>query len=468
MSKNHKNKMNRRKFMGTASCAAVGYTSLFSSLINLKSLNAAAIANSTTMQGNDYKAIVCLALGGGIDSYNVLVPRGNTEYNEYANTRSNQAIPQADLLPITPNTSDGRQYGLHPALTNIKSMFDQGDAAFVANVGSLVEPITKTQYMNGGVQLPLGLYSHADQFMHWQTSLPQSRSAVGWGGKIADLIGDMNSNQIISMNISLGGSNVFQSGNDSVEYSINPYNGSYGIDGYGHSWQFSQLQTAAIDNMIDAQYQDAFKKTFMDVVKTGRDGHAQFSAAIDGVNPFATTFTNNDISQSFHMVAKTIAARSALGMSRQIFFIEYGGWDHHDEVLVNMQQMLSEVDTAVGEFYNALGELNMKDKVTTFSMSEFARTLTSNGNGTDHAWGGNSMVLGGAVNGKDIYGTYPSLALNGPDEIGGGVIIPKVSADEYFAELASWYGVMDSDLPLILPNIGNFYTPGNGGPIGFL
>lgn len=467
MGKHHH--IDRRKFLGTASCAAVGYTTLFSSLVNLKAVNAASIFNSATAMGGDYKAMVCLALGGGMDSFNVLIPRGNSEYNEYATTRSNQAIPQGDLLPITPATSDGKLYGLHPQMTNIQNMFANGEAAFVANVGSLIEPINKAQFYDGSVPTPLGLYSHADQFMHWQTSVPHDRSPIGWGGKIADLIGDANNNQTISMNISLSGSNVFQTGNNTIEYAVNPYEGSVGIEGYGEPWQFNQLRTAALDSMIEGQYQDAFKKTFVDVIKTARDGHVMFSEALDGVPDFNTQFSDNRLSQAFSMVARTIAARTDLDMNRQIFFIEYGGWDHHDEVLMNMNEMMNEVDNAIGEFYNALSEINMKDCVTTFSLSEFSRTLTSNGNGTDHAWGGNCMVFGGAVNGGDIYGSYPSLALNNNLEVGGGVLIPTISADEYFAELARWYGVMNSDLPTIFPNIGNFYNiGGSSGPLGFM
>ncbi len=464
-----KNKMNRRKFLGTASCATLGYTTLFSTLVNLKSMNAASILNSSTIASGDYKALVCLALGGGIDSYNMVIPVGNAEYQEYATTRSNQAIPQNEPLPINPNTSDGKSYGFHPAMTNLHSMFENGDAAIVANVGSLIEPITKTQFFNGSIPTPLGLYSHADQFMHWQTSVPHDRVAVGWGGKIADMMNSANSNQTISMNMSLSGSNVFQTGNNTVEYSVDPYEGSVGINGYGDPWQFSQLRTAAINSMIEAQYQDAFKQAYVDVIKTARDGHNLFSGAIESLTPFNTEFTENYISQAFHMVAKTIAARTDLSMNRQIFFIEYGGWDHHDEVLMNMNEMMGEVDTAIGEFYSALDEINMRDCVTTFSMSEFARTLTSNGNGTDHAWGGNSFVVGGSVNGKEMYGTYPSLALDGPLEVGGGVVIPTTSADEYFAELSRWYGVMNTDLPTLFPNIGNFYDiNSSSGPIGFM
>ena len=203
-------------------------------------------------------------------------------------------------------------------------------------------------------------------------------------------------------------------------------------------------------------------------MKGGKDGAEGFNAATEGI-VLNTDFTDNYLSQSFHMVAKTIAARETLGMTRQIFFIDYGGWDHHDEVLVAQEEMLTEVDTALSEFNAALKELNLFDCVTTFSTSEFGRTLTSNGNGTDHAWGGNVFVMGGAVQGGNIFGEYPSLELNNNLEIGGGVIIPTTSVDEYFADLALWYGVPPSELHILFPNIGNFYDVGSGNsPLGIM
>ncbi len=466
---NHKNINSRRNFLKTASCAAVGYTTLFSTLNNLKAANAAAIANSATYASGDYKALICLMYSGGMDSFNMLIPRGDDEYDEYNNTRTNLAIPKDDLLTINPNTDDGQQYGLHPAMSNVRDLFEDGKVAFVANVGSLVEPTSKTDYEQGSTDLPLGLFSHSDQQMHWQTGLPQDRSPIGWGGKISDLLQDMNSNQKISMNISLGGSNVYQAGNNTVEYAIDPYDGSYGINGYDDPWLFGQLRKAGIDSMLTKSYQDVFKQSYINVLDTAKTGHEEFSTAIDGVTPFATQFTDNDLSQSFHMIAKTIAARDTLGMSRQIFFVNYGGWDHHDDILDQQNEMLLEVDAALSEFNAAMEEIDMNDCVTTFTISEFGRTLTSNGNGTDHAWGGNVMIMGGAVNGKDIYGTFPSLALDSALEIGGGVLIPSTAADEYFAELSQWYGVSNTDLPMILPNVGNFYNVnGSAPPIGFM
>lgn len=462
-----KHKISRRKFLGQASCAGIGYTTLMSTLVNLKNINAASILNSTTIDTGDYKALVCLVLSGGADSFNMLAPKGNAEWNEYATTRSNLALPKNDLRSITPTNNMEKTLGVHPSMISMQQMFNNGELAFISNIGSLINGVSKDEIYNGTADLPLGLFSHADQLMHWQTGIPQDRVAQGWGGKIADMLKACNTNQNISLNVSLSGSNLYQTGNSSIEFAIDPYAGATTINGYGEEWQFAQMQTQAIDNMIDAYYTDIFKKTFVDIIKIGKEGAEQFNSATESID-LNTDFSDTYLSQSFNMVAKTIAARNTLGMNRQIFFIDFGGWDHHDEVLLAQEEMLEEVDNALAEFNAAMKEINAFNDVTTFSMSEFGRTLTSNGNGTDHAWGGNVFVMGGAVNGQQVFGEYPSLELESNIEIGGGVLIPSMSVDEYFAELSLWFGVPSSELVTLFPNIGNFYSPGSGNPIGFL
>jgi uncharacterized protein (DUF1501 family) len=393
------------------------------------------------------------------------MPTDTNEYSDYATTRSNLAIPEADILGLS-----GTDHGIHPAMTDLKDMYDDGKLAFMTNVGTLIEPTTKTQFYDESVDLPLGLYSHSDQSQQWQTSVPHDRTNIGWGGRVADLVSSMNTNENISMNVSLNGANTFQRGLDTVEYTIDPYDGSIGIINYDGQNQLQMAKKFATDNMIEAAYADAFKQTYVDIIKVSRDAHQEFSAAIDGVTPFSTiTFSDTDLSQSFHMIAKTIAAKDTLNFERQIFFVELGGFDMHDELLVAHDDRMKLVNDALFEFQQAMEEISMDDCVTTFTMSEFSRTLTSNGNGTDHAWGANVMMMGGAVNGGSLYGTYPNLALDSSIELGGGVLIPDISTDEYFAELALWFGVSASDLSTIFPNIGNFYDTNSGVmPYGFL
>jgi uncharacterized protein (DUF1501 family) len=425
-------------------------------------------AKNSLNPSNDYKALVCILLAGGNDSFNMLVPTSNNAYNTYSTTRSNQALAQNSLLGLSHLAGGMPSLGVHPSMPEVQNMYNSGRLAFISNVGTLVEPTTKTQFENGGVTLPLGLFSHADQIQQWQTSVPQTRSSSGWGGRMADILQSMNNNQNISMNISLSGRNFFQSGNQSSEYTINPTGtGSIGIEGYNGDDMIDMIRTTAVDNLLEDQYVDIFKKTYADVTRNAQSSHQQFSSAIGGVN-LSTTFSTSRLSQSMQMVAKTIAARNTLDVCRQTFFITFGGWDHHDELLNNQAGMLTVVSKALNEFNNAMNELGMANNVTTFTISDFARTLTSNGNGTDHAWGGNVMVMGGKVNGGRIYGEYPSLALNSSLDVGNGVLIPTLSTDEYFAELAQWYGVSNSDINNIFPNLMNFYSANGQPPIGFM
>ncbi|HEX5626319.1 MAG TPA: DUF1501 domain-containing protein, partial [Saprospiraceae bacterium] len=298
------------------------------------------------------------------------------------------------------------------------------------------------------------------------------RSNIGWGGRMADLIRDMNQAKDISMNISLSGTNIFQTGNETIEFAIDPRSGSIGISGYGTTNmydQFNLARTHAIDTLLDHSYQDVFQKTYMDVIRSSRDGHVSFTKALESAVDLQTPFSDNEISQAFRMIARTISAHESLQFKRQIFFVNFSGWDHHDEVLNNQSQMLGIVDNALSEFNMALEELQMFNQVTTFTASEFGRSLTSNGNGTDHAWGGNVMVMGGAVNGKKMHGKYPLLTANNDLNIYDGIMIPTTSVDQYFAELGLWMGVAPNDLKYMLPNIGNFYDTASGkAPLGFL
>lgn len=462
-----KYKYSRRDFIGAAPCLALGTTTLFSSLINLKAINA--LMGTTPIVGGEYKALVCILLSGGNDSYNMVVPRSDNEYSEYAAVRSNLAIPQNELLPITPNTTDGREYGLHPSMTGLQGLFQQGNAAFVNNVGTLVEPVTKPEIENQSVKLPLGLLSHIDQAMHWQTAFPQERTSTGWGGKMADILKSMNTNDEVSMNISLGGNNIFQRGEEVSEFAINN-DGGVSVFGYGNPEPFLELMTTDINSMNNKEYEDVFKDSYKGVLKRSIESNEFFNQSIESVNDLNTQFSNSNISKDLRMVAQSIAARNNLGAKRQIFFVQLGGFDTHDDNGSNKHaELLLNLDNALSEFYAATEELGVSDCVTTYTISDFARTLTSNGNGTDHAWGGNTIVIGGAVKGKEMYGDYPIIGLNTNLELGGGVLLPTTAADQYFAEIALWFGISPNDLSLILPNIGNFYdVSSNDAPLGFL
>ena len=471
--------MKRRSFIQQASCAAVGYTTLFSTLFNLKSISASAMSNSFVNDCAEYRALVCLMMSGGNDSYNMLIPFDGPAYTEYAATRGDLALGNGlngtpnEITEINPNTSQGRTLGMHHSMVGMKSLFDSGELAFMANIGALAEPIANTtEFYSGTKNIPLGLYSHSDQQVHWQTARPMERTGLGWGGKIADMIDTVNCNNTVSVNISLNGTNVFQAGNNSFSYVISPYDGSIGIQNYGNGGTFYNLRDAAMNNILDHNYQDAFKNAYSGEIKNANDTHLLFSSAINQVT-LNTTFGESRISKSFEMIAKTIAAanmQTGLSpMKRQIFFVDIGGFDTHDEVFNSHVNLFSQIDEALTSFNAAMKETSLNDKVTTFSISEFGRTLSSNGMGSDHGWGGNVFVMGGAVNGKEVYGSYPDLGYGTEIEIGGGVYIPQLSADQYFAELALWFGVPKTDLALIFPNIGEFYdVMSPNPPIGFL
>jgi uncharacterized protein (DUF1501 family) len=455
----------RRSFLKTTGCAALGCTTAFSSLINMKAIASAVMDKSEGDQ--DYKALVCIMMAGGADSHNMLIPRGNFEYDEYLTTRSNLAIPKSQIIPLDHTPMDGKFYGVHPGMPEVSNLFNSGRLSWLANVGTLIEPITKAQYESNSGTLPLGLYSHSDQIKHWQTGRPGDRSTHGWAGRMADLIQSQNGNPDLSMNISLGGTNYFQNGNSTSEFSIQA-DGEFGMRGYGTGNSYHDLRDGAINDILERDYSDMYKKTYVDTFKKSVDGSVILEEALAEVPDFNTSFSPTTLSSQMKMIAKVIAARESLGFTRQTFFINIGGWDHHDEVLESQQEKLPELDSALSEFMSVLEEMGMEDNVTTFSVSDLGRTLTSNGNGSDHAWGGNAMIMGGSVNGGQIYGEYPSLEINSDLMLPRGVIIPTTSASEYLAELAMWFGVSQSDLFEIFPDLNNFYNPGSEYPIGFM
>ena len=459
MSHNH----TRRGFLNQLGlgCASVGATSLLSGITNLGLINAAVAANKSVYapKAGNYKALVCIMLSGGNDSYNMLVPKGDAEHLEYATVRTNLAIEKETLRPINPINSIGKVLGLHPNLENIQTLFETEKAAFVANVGALVEPTTVAQFKNNENN-PVGLFSHSDQRLHWQTSIPQDRNANGWGGRLADILYTNNMNTDISMNISLNGVNTFQRGNIITEYAIEPSGGgSVSINGSSNDNFYNTLKRETLDNILESSYQNVLEKAYAGSISNSKNSSIQFAAALANGTPFTTPFGDDSLSDRLEMVTKVIAAKDQLDMTNQTFFVQQGGYDNHDNNITDHGNLMTQLDTAIGSFYTALTELGMQDDVVIFTASDFARKLVSNGNGSDHTWGGHSLVIGGGVSGKKVYGTYPDLYLDNPWDSGKGRIIPTTSCDELFAELALWMGASTGDLYNVLPNIGNFWTP---------
>ena len=416
---------------------------------------------------NDYKALVCILLAGGADSFNMLVPYDTGRYADYLGFRSDLALPRANLLPLAYTGTQGQAFAVHPGLGAVRTLFDQGDLAFVANVGTLAEPTDKTAFVEGTVRLPLGLFSHADQIAQWQTSVPDRRIATGVAGRIADIVTASAPAPPISMNISLSGTNVFQTGQAVTDYSLDASDGVRLVAGYGQPG--SEVFTTALDTMLAANYGDPFRRSYAVKLRGAIDSGATFKTALDAAPLLSTAFSSTPLSRSLAQIAKVISVRDTLSANRQTFFVSLGGWDHHDNVLPLQAQMLPGVAAALSEFQQSMVELGVSDEVTTFTISDFGRTLTSNGKGSDHGWGGHQMVMGGAVAGRRVYGAYPVLIADNALDVGRGRYIPTTSVDAFYAELALWFGIAPSELDLVLPNIRRFCAPESmAPPVGFM
>ena len=293
-------------------------------------------------------------------------------------------------------------------MPELRTLFEDGDAALLANVGTLLEPFDPIAVQDGSARLPLGLFSHADQISQWQTAMPDSRVSEGWGGRLADLMQDSNLQNGVSMNLSLSGSNVFQSGKRSGEYAIEATgNGAPGLNAYDDGSDFGAFKKRMVDGLLSVQQSHILRREHARRLRASIDVQAVFVDAIQTASELTTAFSPGPFSQSLRQIARVIAARGALGATRQTFFVSVGGWDHHDEVLDNQARMLPPIARGLLEFRDALRELAVLDNVTTFTISDFGRTLTSNGRGSDHGWGGHQIIMGGAVRGGQIYGDYP-------------------------------------------------------------
>ena len=479
--------LRRREFLHRALCATAG-SAAFGSLMGKMELAQAAIPRSLLGAGSNYKALVCLYLYGGNDCFNMVVPR-DAGHALYAQTRGSLAVPQAQLLALTPSTppQGGGLYGLHPQMIGTQQMFNAGRAAIVANAGPLVRPVNKQSYQMPGTPLPAQLFSHSDQSVLWQTPRADTSARTGWGGRLADIFAASNPNQVLSMNVSLDGENVFQAG-----IQVSPYfMSSQGVEqidliqtgaascGSGAtSWNRRRcLSFQALQGQTHAH---PFERAYVTKTQSTIATSAQVAAAI-------ALFPDNDVvfrpfwdvfglawnpanlvelprlAQQLLMIARVIRARSQLQMSRQLFFAALGGFDTHDNQLADQPALLRDLSQSVKAFYDVLGSaaFNLVNDVTCFTSSEFGRTLTNNGDGTDHGWGGHHLVFGGAVNGGAIYGRMPSLAasLNNPDDAGWGQMIPQLSVDQYAATLAKWYGLSDTDRSEIFPNLSFMTGP---------
>lgn len=484
--------VSRRRFLRQSACAALGVSGVVNTLAHLR------LVNSALAQGSpltDYKALVVLFLFGGNDSNNLLIPRlGHPAYADYKSGRNvlsilDSADPayvagQPASIPIT--TTSG-QYGVHPAAQGIAGLFNAGDLGFVANVGTLSHPITRAQYLAGSVPLPPQLFSHSDQQLQWQSSVPDRPFSSGWGGRVADLLnaGGYAEGQV-ALSISIAGINSLQVGQDVIQYAVTP-DGAIPLSGYGPAaTPYSNALNAdgsyktttagkrlkAFDDVTQYTHQHLLEDGYTEVVRRARSnegliGAALTEAAASGVD-FDTLFTGaqSNLGDQLKAIAKLIAGRNSLGNRRQIFFASIGGFDTHQDQIDAQVTLLGDLSTSLKAFSDALKALGVFDNVLTVTHSDFTRTLTPNGTdpataGSDHGWGGHQIVLGGAVQGGKVFGQFPSLKLGQDQDTdrNRGRWIPTTAVDQYAAVAAKWLGVSSASIPTIFPNLGRFADP---------
>jgi uncharacterized protein (DUF1501 family) len=443
----------RRTFIRQAACSTVGYGAMISTLLDLLKVNAAA------QTAPDYRALVCVFLYGGNDANNLLIPRTGADYLAYAIPRGALAIPQASLLPIYPANAAGRDWGLHPSMPELQALFGAGRVAVLSNVGPLAAPITRTQYINGGVEVPPNLFSHDDQQVLWQASVgDDSDTSTGWGGRTADLLRSLNDAGHVSMSMSFAGRNTFQTGRTVFQYQVSPNGSSFTNFKPGST----DPESVALERILRIENTNVFELAYRDTLRRVVESEQRLQAALNSAPPLVTPFPNSGLAQQLSGVARLIAVRSTLGHRRQTYFCSAGGYDTHGNQVASQAALLQELSAAVAAFYDATVELGVADKVTTFTASDFGRTLLSNGTGSDHGWGSHHLIVGGGVIGNRLYGQFPALAIDGPDDTGDGRWIPSTSVDEYSATLARWFGVSASDMPLVFPNLGRFAVPNLG------
>lgn len=460
----------RRDFLRTSACA-LGGMALASSLDTFGVVHAL-----TPQAAPDYRALVCVFLNGGNDGNNMFLDLN--QYSQYSTTRNaaQLAIAQASFLPVSPVS--GGSFGFHPNMPEMQSLFNQGKLAVLCNNGPLVEPLTRTTYQNGTGKKPLQLFSHSDQVGLYQTAIANSVSQTGWGGRLADKTLGLNGAATFPSNVSIAGVNLYLTGVDTRQLAVADSNTSL-----ANVLQLNNAPSATASEINSrlASFNElrSFDNNFK-LIKAASDirsSSIQTDNALSNVNPVLTTvFPNTSISRQLLQVARLIKASTdpaaGINMKRQIFFVQIGGFDTHSAQLNGQGTLLQQVSQAINAFFNATVELGLQDKVTLFTMSDFSRTLQPSGTGSaqvgsDHAWGNHQMIVGGAVQGHTLYGTYPNITPGGPDDTDGGSAprgrwIPTTSIEQYAATLASWYGLSSADLTAVFPLIGHFSTANLG------
>jgi uncharacterized protein (DUF1501 family) len=454
-------------------------------------LNLAAMADAAAFNATDYKALVCVFLNGGNDYANTVVNYDTASYDQYSairggganRTAGGIALAQAALTPtlLDPTVAlpGGRQYALHPAMTGLAGLFNSGVAAVQLNVGPLVAPVTRQQYHSSNrvaYPLPPKLFSHNDQQSVWQSSQPEG-ATTGWGGHIGDLALSSNTNRVLTC-VSVTGNTVFLSGDQALSYQVST-GGAVKISAVNNNVYNSAAVRAAITSLALQTRTHVLENEYNLVTARAVGAESALTSALAAFPatdaPFSAFPTGNNLADQLKMVARLIAARTQLGNQRQVFFVSMGGFDLHDNLIAGQATLMDRLSTALTAFHNATAALNVADKVTTFTASDFGRTLSSNGDGSDHGWGSHHFLVGGAVRGKAFYGKAPPVSVgnsttdaNDQWHVGQGRLLPSTSVDQYAGTLATWFGVQGAEMAGILPNLGNFNSADYPTNLGFM
>lgn len=436
-------------------------------------LNLAAMGEAAAATASDYKALVCVFLYGGNDYANTLVPWDATQYAAYQSQRANLAYSQSALAATVLNPSvalpGGAQWALAPGLAKLLPLFDGGKLAVLLNAGTLVQPTTKAQYQARSVLLPPKLMSHNDQQSYWQASSPEG-AASGWGGRVGDLLQSGNGSATLTcMNIS--GNAVYLSGRSAVQYSVPP-SGPVALNAR-NTLQGSAAAATLLKSLLSGGGSHELQGVLGNIGGRALSLYDQVSAALAVAPATSTVFPaaadpQSSLGAQLQTVARLISVNSQLGVRRQVFFVSTSRFDTHDGLGTLHPTLMTNLADALRAFHDTTVELGVSSQVTTFTASDFGRALTANNDGSDHGWGSMHFVLGGGVRGGRFYGISPTLANNGPDDIGQGRLIPTMSVDQIAATLATWFGVSASDLSTVVPNIGNYAGSALGTNVGFV
>jgi len=446
----------RRAMLKLSACASVGTTSLLNTMINLRQVSAAVNLQNGE---DDFKALVCVFMYGGNDASNMLIPRDPAQYDLYTKWRSVLSLPSESLLSLDAYNDDGREMGMHPSMPGLAKLFSEEKAAVVQNLGTLYAPATLADYRNRTSAIPPHLFSHNDQQVLWQTNVAGDVAfeQTGWGGRMADLLNSSYNQDNVSMLVSLDGANFFQTGETLLPFRVGPGGNAAYYLGQGNK-ATDEGRDAVFRRLLERQHSNLMEQTFADLSSRAIRDADKISTAIEGTADYAE-IPDSRLGNQLRTVAKLIEARAALGMRRQVYFCATGGFDTHGPQLDSHAGLLGGVDAALTGFYRALESEGRQSGVTTFTASDFGRTFDSNGRGSDHGWGSHHVVIGDDVNGRNLYGEYPDLVFdNNPLDTGRGRWLPTTSVDQYGATMAKWFGVPDSQLNEVFPNLHRFPT----------